>query len=80
MTAACRETRLETPVSEEFATRLRVTIATARTSRPVLDASDPRELRRREGALHQRDRRRDRALTARKAHPAGLACPAGTGA
>jgi hypothetical protein len=40
MTAACREAGLAAPVFEELATRFRVTIATARVSRPVLDDTD----------------------------------------
>ena len=40
MTAACREAGLETPLFEEIATRFRVTIATERTGRPVLDETD----------------------------------------
>jgi predicted HTH transcriptional regulator len=40
MTAACREAGLAAPVFEELATRFRVTIATARMSRPVLDDTD----------------------------------------
>lgn len=40
MTAACREAGLAPPVFEELATRFRVTIATARVDRPVLDDTD----------------------------------------
>ena len=40
MTAACREAGLAAPVFEELATRFRVTIATARAGRPVLDETD----------------------------------------
>jgi predicted HTH transcriptional regulator len=40
MSAACRDAGLEVPVFEELATRFRVTIATARTGRPVLDETD----------------------------------------
>ena len=40
MTAACREAGLTPPVFEELATRFRVTIATARVGRPVLDDTD----------------------------------------
>jgi ATP-dependent DNA helicase RecG len=40
MTAACREAGLAAPVFEELATRFRVTIATARVSRPVIDDTD----------------------------------------
>jgi predicted HTH transcriptional regulator len=40
MTAACREAGLAAPVFEELATRFRVTIATARAGRPVLDDTD----------------------------------------
>jgi ATP-dependent DNA helicase RecG len=40
MSTACREAGLDAPVFEELATRFRVTIATARTSRPVLDETD----------------------------------------
>jgi predicted HTH transcriptional regulator len=40
MTAACREAGLAPPVFEELATRFRVTIATARVGRPVLDDTD----------------------------------------
>jgi predicted HTH transcriptional regulator len=40
MTAACREAGLDAPAFEELATRFRVTIATARTGRPVLDETD----------------------------------------
>jgi predicted HTH transcriptional regulator len=40
MTTACREAGLDVPVFEELATRFRVTIATARTGRPVLDETD----------------------------------------
>lgn len=40
MTAACREAGLAAPEFEELATRFRVTIATARVSRPVLDDRD----------------------------------------
>ncbi len=44
MTAACREAGLAAPVFEELATRFRVTIATARMGRPVLDDSDQANL------------------------------------
>jgi len=40
MSAACREAGLAAPVLEELATRFRVTIATARVGRPVLDETD----------------------------------------
>jgi predicted HTH transcriptional regulator len=40
MSAACREAGLDAPVFEELATRFRVTIATARTGRAVLDETD----------------------------------------
>jgi predicted HTH transcriptional regulator len=40
MTAACREAGLGEPVFEELAARFRVTIATARVGRPVLDETD----------------------------------------
>ena len=40
MSAACRETGLPAPVFEELATRFRVTFATARVGRPVLDETD----------------------------------------
>ena len=40
MIAACREAGLAAPVFEELATRFRVTIATARVGRPVLDETD----------------------------------------
>jgi ATP-dependent DNA helicase RecG len=40
MTAACHEAGLGPPVFEELATRFRVTIATSRTGRPVLDDTD----------------------------------------
>jgi predicted HTH transcriptional regulator len=40
MTAACRESGLAAPVFEELATRFRVTIATARVGRPVLDETE----------------------------------------
>ena len=40
MSAACHEAGLDAPVFEELATRFRVTIATARTGRPVLDETD----------------------------------------
>jgi predicted HTH transcriptional regulator len=40
MTAACREAGLAAPVFEELATRFRVTIATARVGRPLLDETD----------------------------------------
>lgn len=40
MTAACRDAGLAAPVFEELATRFRVTIATERTGRPVLDDTD----------------------------------------
>ena len=40
MTTACRDTGLAAPVFEELATRFRVTIATARVGRPVLDETD----------------------------------------
>jgi predicted HTH transcriptional regulator len=40
MTAACRDAGLAAPVFEELATRFRVTIATARVARPVLDDTD----------------------------------------
>lgn len=40
MTAACRDAGLASPVFEEIATRFRVTIATARVGRPVLDETD----------------------------------------
>ena len=40
MTAACRDTGLAAPVFEELAARFRVTIATARVGRPVLDDTD----------------------------------------
>jgi predicted HTH transcriptional regulator len=40
MSAACRDAGLDAPVFEELATRFRVTIATARTGRPVLDETD----------------------------------------
>jgi predicted HTH transcriptional regulator len=40
MTAACRDAGLAAPVFEELATRFRVTIATARAGRPVLDDTD----------------------------------------
>ncbi len=40
MTAACRDAGLAAPVFEELATRFRVTIATARVGRPVLDETD----------------------------------------
>jgi ATP-dependent DNA helicase RecG len=40
MTAACREAGLAAPVFEEFATRFRVTIASARVVRPVHDDTD----------------------------------------
>ena len=40
MTAACRDAGLATPVFEELATRFRVTIATARVGRPVLNETD----------------------------------------
>jgi predicted HTH transcriptional regulator len=40
MTAACRHAGLAGPVFEEIATRFRVTIATARLSRPSLDDTD----------------------------------------
>ena len=40
MTAACRAAGLTSPVFEELATRFRVTIATARVARPVLDDTD----------------------------------------
>jgi predicted HTH transcriptional regulator len=40
MSAACRDAGLDTPVFEELATRFRVTIATARMGRPVLDETD----------------------------------------
>ena len=40
MTAACRDSGLAAPVFEELATRFRVTIATARVGRPVLDETD----------------------------------------
>jgi len=40
MTAACREAGLTPPVFEELATRFRVTIATARVGRPMLDDTD----------------------------------------
>jgi DNA-binding MarR family transcriptional regulator len=38
--AACREAGLAAPVFEELATRFRVTIASARVGRPVLDETD----------------------------------------
>jgi len=44
MTAACRDAGLAAPVFEELATRFRVTIATARVGRPVLDETDQRIL------------------------------------
>ena len=40
MTAACREAGLTPPLFEELANRFRVTIATARVGRPVLDDID----------------------------------------
>jgi len=40
MSAACRDAGLAAPVFEELATRFRVTIATARVGRPVLDETD----------------------------------------
>lgn len=40
MTTACVEAGLAAPVFEELATRFRVTLATARTGRPVLDETD----------------------------------------
>ena len=40
MTAACVEAGLAPPVFEELATRFRVTIATTRVGRPVLDDKD----------------------------------------
>ncbi|MEW6071198.1 MAG: helix-turn-helix domain-containing protein [Planctomycetota bacterium] len=40
MTASCREAGLAAPLFEELATRFRVTIATARVGRPVLDETD----------------------------------------
>ncbi len=40
MSAACREAGLTEPVFEEFATRFRVTLATARVGLPVLDETD----------------------------------------
>jgi predicted HTH transcriptional regulator len=40
MTAACHDAGLAAPVFEELATRFRVTIATARVGRPVLDEID----------------------------------------
>ncbi|MGH7309595.1 MAG: RNA-binding domain-containing protein [Candidatus Rokuibacteriota bacterium] len=40
MTAACRGAGLAAPVFEELATRFRVTIATARVGRPVLEETD----------------------------------------
>ena len=40
MTAACHDAGLAAPVFEELATRFRVTIATARVGRPLLDETD----------------------------------------
>ncbi len=40
MTSACRDAGLAAPVFEELATRFRVTIASARVGRPVLDDTD----------------------------------------
>jgi len=40
MSAACRDAGLAAPVFEELATRFRVTLATARVGRPVLDETD----------------------------------------
>jgi len=40
MTAACRDAGLAAPVFEEIAIRFRVTIATARIGRPVVDETD----------------------------------------
>ena len=40
MTAACHDAGLAAPFFEELATRFRVTIATARVGRPVLDQTD----------------------------------------
>ena len=40
MTAACHDAGLAAPVFEEIATRFRVTIATTRVDRPVLDKTD----------------------------------------
>ena len=40
MSAACRDTGLPAPVFEELATRFRVTLATERVGRPVLDETD----------------------------------------
>lgn len=40
MTSACKDAGLAAPVFEELATRFRVTIATARVRRPVLDEID----------------------------------------
>lgn len=40
MSAACRDAGLAAPVFEELATRFRVTLATARVGRPVLDDTD----------------------------------------
>jgi hypothetical protein len=44
MVAATREAGLAPPMFEELATRLRVTIATARVGRPVLDETDQASL------------------------------------
>ena len=50
MSAACRDAGLAVPIFEEIVTRFRVTIATARSSRPALDETDEAILVRLSGA------------------------------